>query len=65
MHGKEKKMNLNNYFLVHKDDLPEEINTIPAITLADKAYEAGKMDKELSYMFDNPKGRFLNSEIEL
>ena len=29
--------------------------------LADSAYEAGKLDKEFSNMFDNPKGRFMNS----
>jgi hypothetical protein len=60
-------MNLNKYYLVHEDDLSEETKStaIPAIKLADASYEAGKMDKELSYMFDNPKGRFLNSEIEL
>lgn len=26
-----------------------------------KAYDAGKLDKELSLSFDNPKGRYLNS----
>ncbi len=60
-------MNLNNYVLVHKDDLPEQIKStaIPAIKLADVSYEAGKLDKSLSVMFDSPKGRFLNSEIEI
>ena len=60
-------MNLNNYVLVHKDDLPVQLKTtaIPAMKLADVAYEAGKLDKELSLMFDSPKGRFLNSEINL
>jgi hypothetical protein len=60
-------MNLNNYVLVHKDDLPEQIKStsIPAIKLADVSYEAGKLDKSLSVMFDSPKGRFLNSDIEL
>lgn len=38
---------------------------LPSLILAEKAYEAGKLDKELSLMFDNPKGRFLNSEIKL
>ena len=38
---------------------------IPSIILAEQAYEAGKLDKELSIMFDNPKGRFLNEEINL
>ena len=38
---------------------------VPSLILAEKAYEAGKLDKELSLMFDNPKGRFLNSEIKL
>jgi hypothetical protein len=38
---------------------------IPSIKLASAAYDAGAMDKELSQTFDNPKGRFLNSEIEL
>jgi hypothetical protein len=60
-------MKLNNYYLVHEDELNEETKSkaIPAIKLADVSYEAGKMHKELSYMFDNTKGRFLNSEIEL
>ena len=38
---------------------------IPSTVLAEQAYEAGKLDKELSIMFDNPKGRFLNHEIKL
>lgn len=38
---------------------------INAEILANKAYEAGKLDKELSLSFDNPKGRFLNQNIEL
>jgi hypothetical protein len=60
-------MNLNNYVLVHKDDLPEQIKStaIPAIKLADVSYEAGKLDNTLSVMFDSPKGRFLNSDIEI
>ena len=60
-------MKLNNYYLVHEDELNDEtkLKAIPAIKLADASYETGKMDKELSYMFDNIKGRFLNSEIEL
>ncbi len=60
-------MNLNKYYLVHEDDLSEEIKStaIPAIKLADVSYEAGKLDKTLSVMFDSPKGRFLNSEIEI
>jgi hypothetical protein len=29
--------------------------------VADSAYEAGKLDKEFSNMFDNPKERFMNS----
>ena len=33
--------------------------SIPLITEIEKAYEAGKLDKELSLSFDNPKGRFI------
>lgn len=36
-----------------------------AITLASKSYEAGKLDKVFRDQFDDPKGRFLNNEIEL
>ncbi len=32
-----------------------------ALRLADEAYEAGMLHRELSNMFDDPKGRFLNS----
>lgn len=38
---------------------------INAEMLANQAYEAGKLDKELSLSFDNPKGRFLNQNIKL
>jgi hypothetical protein len=31
------------------------------ISEIDKAYDAGKLDEELSKMFDNPKGRYLSS----
>jgi hypothetical protein len=33
--------------------------------LIDEAYEAGMQHKELSNMFDDPKGRFMNSIINL
>lgn len=42
----------------------EHINKIlkeEALKLADEAYEAGMLHRELSNMFDDPKGRFLNS----
>lgn len=60
-------MKLNEYCLVPVDSLDEQTkaSAIPAIKLADVAYEAGKLDKSLSVMFDSPKGRFLNSEINL
>jgi hypothetical protein len=44
-------------------ELKEQL--IPSIKLASAAYDAGTKDKELQQMFDFPKGRFLNSEIEL
>lgn len=40
-------------------------NVLDAAVLAEYAYEAGKLDNELSLSFDNPKSRFLNSEIKL
>lgn len=33
----------------------------PLISEIEKAYEAGKLDKELSMSFDNPKGRYFSS----
>jgi len=33
----------------------------PLIAEIEKAYEAGKLDKELSLSFDNPKGRYFSS----
>ncbi len=44
-------------------ELKEQL--IPSIKLASAAYDAGVMDEKLSQTFDNPKGRFINSEIEL
>lgn len=60
-------MKIEDYCLVPIKSLDETTKAfaLSAIKLADASYEAGKMDKELSYMFDNPKGRFLNSEINL
>lgn len=40
-------------------------STIPAESLAEIAYDAGTLDRQLSLTFDNPKGRFLNSEMQL
>ena len=36
-------------------------NSIPLISEIEKAYEAGKLDKEYSLLFDNPKGRYLST----
>lgn len=60
-------MKLTEYYIVHVDKLDEQTkeSAIPAIKLADVAYEAGRLDKSLSVMFDSPKGRFLNSDVEL
>lgn len=33
----------------------------PLIPEIEKAYDAGKLDKELSLSFDNPKGRYVSS----
>lgn len=38
---------------------------VSAQILVSKSYDAGVKHKELSLMFDNPKGRFLNSEINI
>lgn len=44
-------------------ELIEELlsQSTPLIPEISKAYDAGKLDKELSLSFDNPKGRYLNS----
>ncbi len=39
--------------------------TVEAVTLASHAYDAGKLDAGLSLNFDNPKGRFLNSNLTI
>lgn len=41
-----------------KEILSQSISFISEI---EKAYDAGKVDEELSKMFDNPKGRYLGS----
>ena len=33
----------------------------PLIPEISKAYDAGKLDKQLSEIFDNPKGRFISN----
>ena len=38
---------------------------LESIVLADYAYEAGKLDKELSMSFDDSKGRFLNTNVTI
>jgi len=43
---------------VLKEVLSQSTPLIPEI---DKAYEAGKLDKELSLTFDYPKGRYIGS----
>lgn len=35
----------------------------PLAPIVENAYEAGMSDKELSLSFDNPKGRYFNSDI--
>lgn len=35
--------------------------SIPLIPEIEKAYEAGKLDEELSLSFDNPKGRYISN----
>lgn len=60
-------MKLTEYYIVHVDKLDEQTkaSAIPAIKLADVAYEAGRLDKSLSLILDNAKVRFLNSDVEL
>ena len=43
---------------VYKEILHQSTPLIPEI---EKAYEAGKLDNELSLYFDNPKDRFLST----
>lgn len=47
---------LQNKINLYNEILAQSIPLIPEIG---KAYEAGKLDKELSLSFDNPKGRFI------
>jgi hypothetical protein len=72
----EKKIKLEDYSLISNEELNfilgsdyeiyvKEGIIIPSIKLASIAYDAGTIDKELQQTFDNPKGRFLNSKIEL
>lgn len=43
-----------------KEELEDVLSqSTPLIPEIEKAYEAGKLDKELSLLFDNPKGRFI------
>lgn len=35
--------------------------SIPLQSVLEQTYEAGKLDKELSLSFDNPKGRYFSS----
>lgn len=60
-------MKIEDYCLVPIKSLDETTKALAlsAIKLADKAYDAGKLDNELSLSFDNPKNRFFNSEINL
>jgi hypothetical protein len=44
-------------------ELKEQL--IPSVKLASAAYDAGVMDEELKQTFDFPKGRFINSKIDL
>lgn len=38
----------------------------PLIPVIDRAYDAGKLDKDLSLMFDNPKARYIsNLKLEI
>jgi hypothetical protein len=61
-----KKLLKNNYkaFSEHaeldflRELLSQSTHLIPEIS---KAYDAGKLDRELSLSFDNPKSRYLNS----
>ena len=66
---------LENFYMTAKkvgmltDVIDKEIETLKQIlsqsTLllpeVSKAYDAGMLHKELSQMFDNPKGRYLNN----
>jgi hypothetical protein len=72
----EKKIKLKDYSLISNEELKfilgnnyevyvKQGTIIPSIRLASAAYDAGTIDEELSQTFDNPKGRFINSEIEL
>ena len=36
-------------------------NSIPLIPEISDSYDAGKLDEKFSLMFDNPKGRYINS----
>ena len=59
--------------LTHIESLKMSLSTliwvkqllIPSVKLADIAYDAGTTHNEDSLMFDYPKSRFLNSNIEI
>ena len=66
---------LENFYMTAKkvgmltDVIDKEIETLkqilsqstPLLPEVSKAYDAGMLHKELSQMFDNPKGRYLNN----
>lgn len=50
-----------NNLLISDVEQAKQMEEDGRMEVADSAYEAGKLDKEFSNMFDNPKGRFMNS----
>lgn len=49
-------------YLLEIDTLEEFVSqSIPLQSVLEQTYEAGKLDKELSLSFDNPKGRYFSS----
>lgn len=65
----ELKKVINKYVGYAEQEIYDKIDysllsqSAPLIPEIEKAYEAGKLDKELSLSFDNPKGRYLSHAI--
>jgi hypothetical protein len=45
-------------------DQAKQMEKEQALGLADEAYEAGRLHEEFCNVFDDPKGRFINSIIK-
>lgn len=59
-YNQEPEEHMKDWFLGQIEALKQILSqSTPLIPEIDKAYDAGIKDKELSQMFDNPKGRYV------